>query len=204
MRTKITCPKCEHHFSVELQAEINLALTAGEPAETGSSPDSYYFENCGNLNTTALYLLQTTAYADRRRIHKVASILRKLKRNSPELVYDLCQWIPERFTDRLMFEFEDISKLADPDIGAILKNVETQQWAIALQGASDTLKEKIFKNVSKRSAKMLQEEIEYVNTQPSDIAQAQEKIVDVLWKLEDAGEVTLPRNSHKYQMEWRF
>ena len=124
------------------------------------------------------------------------SIMKNLKQKSPELVDKVCRLIPAWFADKLLFEFEDISKLADPDVASILKNIESQQWAVALNGASEELKEKIYKNVSKRSAKVLQEEIEYTNAPPSDIAQAQQKIVDVIGKLEDAGEVTIGRRGY--------
>ena len=61
-----------------------------------------------------------------------------------------------------MFVFEDIARFSDKDIQTVLKNVETSQWAMALKGASDTLKEKILKNMSERAAETLREEMEYL------------------------------------------
>ena len=111
------------------------------------------------------------------------TIMENLAQDDPELVEDI---------RRLMFVFEDINKLADQDIAAILKNVESTQWALALKGASEELKGKIFKNMSKRAGKMLQEEIEYLGPQrASDVERVQQEIVDVIRKLEDAGEVTI-------------
>ena len=111
------------------------------------------------------------------------NILENLAQDDPELVEDI---------RRLMFVFEDINKLADQDIAAILKNVESTQWALALKGASEELKAKIFKNMSKRAGKMLQEEIEFLGPQrSSDVERVQQEIVDVIRKLEDAGEVTI-------------
>jgi len=111
------------------------------------------------------------------------TIMENLAQDDPELVEDI---------RRLMFVFEDINKLADQDIAAILKNVESTQWALALKGASEELKEKVFKNMSKRAGKMLQEEIEYLGPQrASDVERVQQEIVDVIRKLEDAGEVTI-------------
>jgi len=111
------------------------------------------------------------------------TIMENLAQDDPELVEDI---------RRLMFVFEDINKLADQDIAAILKNVESTQWALALKGASEELKGKIFKNMSKRAGKMLQEEIEYLGPQrASDVERVQQEIVDVVRKLEDAGEVTI-------------
>ena len=111
------------------------------------------------------------------------NILENLAQDDPELVEDI---------RRLMFVFEDINKLADQDIALILKNVESNQWALALKGASEELKNKIFKNLSKRAGKMLQEEIEYLGPQrSSDVERVQQEIVDIIRKLEDAGEVTI-------------
>ena len=111
------------------------------------------------------------------------NIMENLAQDDPELVEDI---------RRLMFVFEDINKLVDQDIGTILKNVESSQWALALKGASEELKNKIFKNMSKRAGKMLQEEIEYLGPQrASDVERVQQEIVDIVRKLEDAGEVTI-------------
>ena len=110
-------------------------------------------------------------------------ILDNLAQDDPELVDEI---------QRLMFVFEDILKLADQDIQAVLKNVENSQWAIALKGASEDLKEKIFRNMSKRAGKMLQEEMDYLGPmRSSDVERTQQEIVDVVRRLEDAGEVTV-------------
>jgi flagellar motor switch protein FliG len=111
------------------------------------------------------------------------NIMENLGQDDPELVEDI---------RRLMFIFEDILKLADQDIQEILKSIESSQWAKALKGASEELKEKIFRNMSKRAAKMLQEEMDFLGPmRASEVEAAQQEIVDVVRKLEDAGEVTV-------------
>jgi flagellar motor switch protein FliG len=111
------------------------------------------------------------------------TIMENLAQDDPDLVEDI---------RRLMFVFEDILKLADQDIQTILKNVESSQWAVALKGASEELKDKIFRNMSKRAAKMLQEEMEFLGPmRSSDVERVQQEIVDIVRKLEDAGEVTV-------------
>jgi flagellar motor switch protein FliG len=70
--------------------------------------------------------------------------------------------------------------------------VEISQWAMALKGQSDVLKEKIFANLSKRAADLLREEMEYLGSvRSSTVQQAQQQIVDIIRKLEDGGEITL-------------
>ncbi len=138
-------------------------------------------------------------------VGSVAEILNVIDRQTGRNIMDnLGQDDPELVEEirRLMFVFEDILKLADQDIQAILKNVESSQWAIALKGASEELKEKIFRNMSKRAGKMLQEEMEYLGPmRSSDVERVQQEIVDVVRRLEDAGEVTV---AHSGKGEERF
>jgi flagellar motor switch protein FliG len=93
---------------------------------------------------------------------------------------------------RLMFVFEDVARFTDKDIQTVLKNVETSQWAMALKGASDTLKEKVLKNMSERAAETLREEMEYLGPAKRSVVEAkQQEIVDVIRALEDRGEIDL-------------
>ena len=93
---------------------------------------------------------------------------------------------------RLMVVLGDISKLTDKGMQTILKNVETSQWALALKGASDELREKVLGNMSKRAGAMLTEEMEYLGpVRLSDVEQTQQQIVDIVRRLEDADEITL-------------
>jgi flagellar motor switch protein FliG len=110
------------------------------------------------------------------------ALLENLSQEDPELVEEI---------RRLMFVFEDITKLSDKDVQAVLKNVETQQWAMALKGASDELKQRILGNMSQRAAQMLAEEMEYLGAvRLSEVESIQQQIVDVVRRLEDAGEIS--------------
>ncbi|MCG8648677.1 MAG: flagellar motor switch protein FliG [Pirellulales bacterium] len=112
------------------------------------------------------------------------SIMEALGREDPELSDDI---------RRLMFVFEDISKLADRDIQALLKNVETAQWAMSLKGASQTLQEKVMRNMSSRAADNLREEMDYLGSvRVSEVEAVQQKIVDIVRHLEDTGEISKP------------
>ncbi len=112
------------------------------------------------------------------------AIMESLGRDDPELSDDI---------RRLMFVFEDIAKLGDRDIQALLKNVETAQWAMALKGASETLQEKVMKNMSSRAAENLKEEIDFLGSvRVSEVESVQQKIVDIVRHLEDSGEISRP------------
>lgn len=112
------------------------------------------------------------------------TIMESLGREDPELSEEI---------RRLMFVFEDIVKLGDRDIQALLKNVETAQWAMALKGASEPLQEKVLRNMSSRAAENLREEMGYLGSvRISEVEGVQQKIVDVVRHLEDTGEISRP------------
>jgi flagellar motor switch protein FliG len=102
---------------------------------------------------------------------------------------------------RLMFVFDDITKFSDRDIQTVLKNVDSSQWAMALKGASEELKAKVLGNMSKRAATLLNEEMEYLGpVRASAVEQVQQQIVDIVRRLEDAGEIVI----HAGEEEERF
>ncbi len=93
---------------------------------------------------------------------------------------------------RLMFVFDDIVKLDNKSIQAVLKEVEVGQWALALKGVSEELKQKIFGNLSTRAAENLKEEMQMLGAvKSSEVEGRQQEIVDVIRRLENAGLVVV-------------
>jgi len=93
---------------------------------------------------------------------------------------------------RLMFVFDDLLKLDDKAIRSLLKEVENNQWAIALKGASDEIRQKVFGNLSQRAAETLKEEMEFLGPiRLSDVEGVQQQIVDIVRRLEDSGEIVV-------------
>ena len=136
---------------------------------------SQSYENAGGVESVAEILNVTDRATER-------GLLENLAQEDPDLVEEI---------RRLMFVFEDISKLADKDVQSVLKNVESSQWAMALKGASDELREKILGNMSSRAATMLSEEMEYLGpVRLSEVESVQQQIVDIVRRLEDAGEIS--------------
>ncbi|MEL7267478.1 MAG: flagellar motor switch protein FliG [Planctomycetota bacterium] len=110
------------------------------------------------------------------------SILDVLSREDPELSEEI---------RRLMFVFEDLVHLTDRDTQTLLKHVETSQWAMGLKGASDALKQKVLRNMSRRAAENLRDEIDFLGSvRITEVERVQQRIVDIVRHLEDAGEVT--------------
>ncbi len=111
------------------------------------------------------------------------AILEGLEAEDPELVESI---------RRLMFVFEDILQVQDRGIQSVLKEIENDELALALKTASEELKEKLFRNMSDRAADLIREEMEYMGpVRVSDVESAQQKIVDVVRRLEDAGEIVI-------------
>lgn len=93
-----------------------------------------------------------------------------------------------------MFVFEDIITLDSRSIQRILREVDNNDLAIALKGATDEVKNVIFANLSKRLSAMIQEDMEYMGpVRLRDVEDAQQKIVNVIRKLEEVGEIVISR-----------
>ncbi len=94
----------------------------------------------------------------------------------------------------LLFVFEDILKLDDRSIQMVLREVDSKDLGLAMRGASAEVQSKILDNMSQRGAEMLREEMEYMPPQRRRVVEeAQTKIVGVVRKLEDSGELVISR-----------
>lgn len=117
------------------------------------------------------------------------SIMEGLEAEDPDLVEEI---------RRLMFVFEDILLVNDKGIQAVLKEVDNDELSLALKTASDELKEKIFRNMSERAATLIREDMEFMGpVRVSDVEAAQQRIVDIVRRLEDAGEILISGRGDK-------
>ncbi len=119
-------------------------------------------------------------------------IMEGLEADDPDLVEEI---------RRLMFVFEDIKLVNDKGIQAVLKEVENDELALALKTASDELKQKIFGNMSERAASLIKEDMEFMGpVRVSDVEQAQQRIVDIVRRLEEAGDVIIEGRGGESEM----
>lgn len=96
----------------------------------------------------------------------------------------------------LLFTFDDLINLDDRTIQLVLKNVDTKDLALALRGSTDEVRDWILANMSERASEMLREELEYMPPQRRRVVEeAQLKIVSVVRKLEDEGEIYIARGA---------
>ena len=93
---------------------------------------------------------------------------------------------------RLMFVFEDILLVDDKGIQSVLKEIDNDELALALKIASEEMKGKIFGNMSERASELISEDMEYMGpVRLADVEMAQQKIVDVVRRLEETGEIII-------------
>ena len=112
-------------------------------------------------------------------------ILEELEKEDPELADEIRQ---------RMFIFEDVVTLDDASIQRIVREVENNDLAKALKGATEEVKERIFRNISKRAAEMLQEELDFMGpVRLREVEDAQQKIVSAIRRLDEAGEIIISR-----------
>lgn len=119
-------------------------------------------------------------------------IMEGLEADDPDLVEEI---------RRLMFVFEDIKLVNDKGIQAVLKEVENDELALALKTASDELKEKIFSNMSERAGGLIKEDMEFMGpVRVSDVEACQQRIVDIVRRLEEAGDVIIEGRGGESEM----
>lgn len=111
------------------------------------------------------------------------SILAKINERAPEIATEI---------KNLMFVFEDIIMLDDRSVQRVLKEVDNKELALALKHVSAETKKKIFANLSERAANVIKEEMEYMGAvRLRDVEDAQQRIVDIIRRLEEGGQIVV-------------
>ena len=112
-------------------------------------------------------------------------IMENLEIEEPELADEI---------KRKMFVFEDILALDDKTIQRILRDVDNSDLGLALKGSTEEVQNVIFNNLSKRLAAMIKEDMDFMGpVRMKDVEEAQQKIVNIIRKLEDSGEIIIAR-----------
>lgn len=110
-------------------------------------------------------------------------VLEALEEENPDLVEEI---------RKNMFTFNDIIRVNDRGVQGLLKEIEPDELALALKTASEDVRKKIFDNMSERAASNVKEEMEYTGpVRVSDVEAAQQRIVDIVRRLEEAGELII-------------
>jgi flagellar motor switch protein FliG len=124
-----------------------------------------------------------------------AEIMNNLEGGVEQELMDAIRSLDEDLGDQiqdLMFVFENLGDVDDRGIQALLREVSSEVLIVALKGADDFLKEKIFGNMSKRAAELLRDDLEAKGpVRVSEVEAAQKEILTVARRMADAGEIQL-------------
>ena len=130
-------------------------------------------------------------------VDAVVEILNTVDRGTEKHIMETLEIEDPELADEIrkkMFVFEDILLLDDRAIQRVLRDVENSDLAIALKGSTEQVQNAIFNNLSKRLAAMIQEDMEFMGpVRMKDVEEAQQKIVNIIRKLEDSAEIIISR-----------
>ncbi len=130
-------------------------------------------------------------------VDAIVNILNTVDRSTEKHIMESLEIEEPELADEIrkkMFVFEDILLLDDRAIQRVMREVDNSDLAVALKNANDEVQGVIFKNLSKRLAAMIKEDMEFMGpVRMKDVEEAQQKIVSVIRKLEDSGEIVISR-----------
>ena len=130
-------------------------------------------------------------------VDAVVEILNTVDRGTERHIMETLEIEEPELADEIrkkMFVFEDILLLDDRAIQRVLREVDNSDLEMALKSANEQVQNAIFGNLSKRLAVMIKEDMEFMGpVRMKDVEEAQQKIVNIIRKLEDAGEIVISR-----------
>lgn len=130
-------------------------------------------------------------------VDAVVDILNTVDRGTEKHIMESLEIEEPELADEIrkkMFVFEDILLLEDRAIQRVLRDVDNNDLAISLKSANEQVQTAIFNNLSKRLAVMIKEDMEFMGpVRMKDVEEAQQKIVNIIRKLEDSGEIVISR-----------
>jgi flagellar motor switch protein FliG len=184
-------------FSSEKQKDI-----AGRIAMMGSVPHNFIEETARTLESGfAVEDENSGNTGGGGGVHMMAEILNQMNKTGEEEILEaINQQNPDTATEikNLMFTFDDIFKIDDKGMQTLLESIAREELARALKIVDDDMKEKIFKNISKRAATMLEEDIANMPpTKLSDVEKSQRIIIETAKQLENDGKITMAGGSEE-------
>lgn len=142
--------------------------------------------------------LMTEDYTTVGGVDSVVDILNSVDRSTEKNIMETLEVEDAELSDeirRKMFVFEDIISLDNRSIQTILRqDIDNRELAVALKGASPEVQNLIFANMSKRLGAMVKEDMEYMGpVRKADVEEAQQKVVNIIRRLQDSGEIIVAR-----------
>ena len=130
-------------------------------------------------------------------IDSIVEVLNNVDRSTEKIIIEALEEEDPELAEEIkkrMFIFEDIVLLDDRSIQKVMREVDPQDLAKALKGVDAEVQEKIFRNMSKRASALLREDMDFMGpVRLRDVEESQQKIVNIIRKLEDAGDIIVAR-----------
>ncbi|MCI7062293.1 MAG: flagellar motor switch protein FliG [Lachnospiraceae bacterium] len=130
-------------------------------------------------------------------VDAIVEILNTVDRGTEKHIMESMEIEDPELADEIrkkMFVFEDILSLDDRSVQRVLREVDNNELAVALKGSNEEVQNLIFNNLSKRLATMIKEDMEFMGpVRMKDVEEAQQKIVNIIRKLEDSAEIIISR-----------
>lgn len=134
-------------------------------------------------------------------VEALAEVLNRCDRSTEKLILETLEEEDQELAEeikKLMFVFEDITLLDNRSVQQVLKEVDQKELAIALKGASEEVRDKIFGNMSKRASDMVKEDMEFMGpVRLRNVEESQQRIVSIIRRLEEAGEIVISRGGEE-------
>jgi len=141
--------------------------------------------------------VMTTEIAQSGGVKNLVEVLNRVDRGTEKAIMENLEDSDPELADevkRLMFVFEDIKILDDRAVQTVLGQADKKDLALALKSVTDEVKEKIFRNMSKRAAGSMQEDMDFMGpVRLKDVEDAQQRVVNIIRRLEDSGEIIIER-----------
>ncbi len=191
------------YLSSSQSASIISALPAEKQADVArriavmdrTSPD--IIKEVERVLETKLSSLVNQDYTIIGGVDAVVDILNSVDRGTEKHIMETLEIEDPDLADEIrkkMFVFEDILLLDDRAIQRVLRDVATDDLTVAMKSANEEVQNAIFNNMSKRLVVMIKEDMEFMGpVRMKDVEEAQQKIVNIIRKLEDAGEIIISR-----------
>ena len=130
-------------------------------------------------------------------VDSIVEILNTVDRGTEKHIMESLEIEDPELADEIrkkMFVFEDILSLDDRSVQRVLREVDNNELAVALKGSNEEVQNLIFNNLSKRLATMIKEDMDFMGpVRLKDVEEAQQKIVNIIRKLEDSAEIIISR-----------
>ncbi len=130
-------------------------------------------------------------------VDSIVDILNTVDRGTEKHIMESLEIEDPELADEIrkkMFVFEDILSLDDRSVQRVLREVDNNELAVALKGSNEEVQNLIFNNLSKRLATMIKEDMEFMGpVRMKDVEEAQQKIVNIIRKLEESAEIIISR-----------